>query len=218
MDLFTLLGNKKLNEFVYPNPLDSAGRFNVTGNRGPEAQMAYGLLGSRFKFSEAQALKLSNTNVGTLYNCEIQIVRIDTGTITITDLIVGRPVFWVDKSKKLITSVASATTLLAGICPIVITSSNAKGDIIPIIVKGDCQVLLKASSLTKASPLANDPVVANISSSLATADVLADATGWTNVQLALRMGRVLEAWNGAAGTVKKMHLDNAYQVFNNGVE
>lgn len=217
MDLFKYIGNKKLNEFVFPNPLTSAGAFDPTNQTGSLGQEIYGCLGQKFKMSESEALKLSNTNVGILYNCEVQLVRISTGSLTLTDLIVGRPVFWSDKTKFEVTPVASATTLLAGVCICALTSSNAKGDIMYIVTRGDVGGLLKASSLTKASPLANDPTVLNIASSLATFDVLADATGWTNVQLALRAGRVLEAWNGGAGTVKKLHLDNAYEVFGKGV-
>lgn len=219
MDLFSYIGTGKLNDLIIPNPLDSSGRFDVTGKLGPLAQELYGMLGQRFKFSEAQALKLSNTNKGTLYNCEIQMVRVDPnfGTVLLTDIIVGRPLFWSDKTKRLVTPLASATALLAGISPVVMTSANAKGDIIPLVVKGDVGVKLKAA-LTKASPLGNDPLSLNVTANLGTGDVLADATAWTNVQMALRMGRVLSALNGLDGTVVKCHLDNAYQLFNNGVE
>lgn len=220
MELLNYLGTKKLNDFIFPNPLDSSGRFNFSaeGKLGPLAAQIYGLLGARYKFSEATGLKLSNTNVGTIYNCETQLVRVDTGTLTLTDIIVGRPMFWVDKKKFLVTPVASATTLLAGISPCLFTSANAKGDMFPLVVRGDVGALLKATSLTKASPVGNDPVVLNIASSLATADVLADATAWTNVQMALRIGRVITALNGLAGTVAKIHLDNAYQVYRDGIE
>lgn len=217
MDLFPYLGNSKLNNFIYPNPLDSAGRFDPTGQVGSQGQQIYGCLGQKFKYSEAQAARVSDTTVGNLYNAEYQLVRISTGSLTLTDLVVGRPVFWSDKTKFEITPVASATALLAGVCICVLTSDNSKGDLMFIATKGDVGGLLKASSLTKASPLANDPTVLNIAASLATFDVLLDATGWTNVQLALRAGRVLEAWNGGAGTVKKLHLDNAYEVFGDGI-
>lgn len=220
MDLLSYLGpTGKINDFIYPNPLDSAGRFVIDDKTGPQKQMIYGLLGSRYKFSEGAALKRSNTTKGTIYNCEMQMVRIDPsfGTVLLTDIIVGRPLFWTDKTKFLVSPLATATSLLAGISPVVMTSSNAKGDIIPLIVRGDVGIKLKAS-LTKASPLANDPLVLSIASSLATGDVLLDATGWTNVQLALRVGRVLSALNGLDGTVVKCHLDNAYQVYNSGIE
>lgn len=221
MELVNYLGTKKLNDFIFPNPLDSAGRFNfgAEGKLGPLAAQIYGLLGARFKYSEKQALKLSNTLVGILYNCEVQMVRVDPsfGTVTLADIIVGRPLFWTDKTKFLVSPLASATALLAGISPVVMTSANAKGDIIPLIVRGDVGVKLKAA-LTKASPLANDPLVLNITANLGTGDVILDATAWTNVQMALRIGRVLSALNGLDGTVVKCHLDNAYQVYRDGVE
>lgn len=216
MELFPFLGSKKLNDFIWPNPYDSAGLFDVT--KGIDDRQIVGLLGAEWQYSEGIAAKLSNTTNGTVYNSTLKLVRLDTGSLTVTDVIVGRPLFWVDKTKFTVTPVATATTLLAGIAITPLTSANAKGDLFLICVQGDVGVLLKASSLTKASPVGNDPAVLNIASSLATADTLADATGWTNVQLALRIGRVIEAWNGAAGTVKKVHLDNAYRVYRDGVK
>jgi hypothetical protein len=212
MDLVTYLGEGKLNEEIIPVGT------SVNIKTGGHLTRGVGWLGQRVRISEKQALKLSNTTIGTLYGCEIQFVRIqpDFGTVALTDIVVGRPLFWNDTKKFFVTPLATATARLAGIAITVLTSANSKGDIIPIVVKGDVGVLLK-SSLTKASPVANDPVSLSIASSLGSADTLADATAWTNVQMALRMGRVIEAWNGAAGTVKKMHLDNAYEIPNDGV-
>lgn len=216
MDLVEYLGTKKLNELILPNPYNSAGVIDIAA--GKHNERGRGFLGQRFRLSEKQGLKQSNTTIGTIYGCVVMLVRIqpDFGTVLITDIDVGRPLFWSDKKKFEVTPLASATAQLAGISLVGLTSANAKGDIIPIVIHGDVGVLL-AASLTKASPVANDPVVLSIASNLATADVLADATSWTNVQMALRIGRVIEAWNGGAGTVKKMHLDNAYLIPNDGV-
>lgn len=217
MNILQFLGTKKLNELVIAGDYVTGSTTQHDVSKGPDRYT--GLLGSEFTFSERMALKLSNTTVGTLYGCTIKMVRVqpDFGTVALTDIIVGRPLFWNDTKKFFVTPLAAATARLAGIAIGVLTSANNKGDIIPIVVEGDVGVLLK-SSLTKASPLANDPATLSIASNLGSADTILDATSWTNVQLALRMGRVIEAWNGAGGSVKKMYLDNAYRIPDDGIK
>ncbi len=214
MDLVTYLGDKKLNDLVIARGISTVKDLT----KGEHLMRGEGFLGQRIRLSEKQALKLSNTTVGTLYGCEVQFVRIqpDFATVLLTDIVVGRPLFWNDTKKFFVTPLASITARLAGIAIGVLTASNSKGDIIPIVVRGDVGVLLKAA-LTKASPVVNDPVELSVAANLGSADTILDATGWTNVQEAVRMGKVIEAWNGAAGTVKKMFLDNAHQVYNDGV-
>lgn len=215
MELFPFLGGKKLNDFVWPNPFNSSGIFDVT--KGIDDRQIVGLLGARFKYSEAMAAKLSNTTVSTLHNFEAQLVRLDTGSLTVTDVIAGRPLFWVSKTNFTVTPVASATAEFAGISLVTLTSANAKGDIFMIGVAGNIPCKLKAA-LTKASPLANDPAVINVTASLGTIDVLADATGWTNVQMALRAGWVISALNSLDGTVVTINIDNAKRVYRDGVQ
>lgn len=210
--LFEYIGEGKLNELILPNPYNSAGA--IDKKLGPNRYI--GLLGEEFKISQATALKQSNTTIGTLYGGTYKLVRVqpDFATVLLTDIIVGRPMFWNDKKKNLVTPLATATSQFAGICVVKMTSANAKGDFI-IIAVPPCEVaVLLAASLTKSAPVINDPVVLSIASSLATADVLADATAWTNVQMALKIGKVLEAWTGGAGLVKKMYLDGAGAVLN----
>ena len=215
MDLITYLGEGKLNELIIPRGTTAAPNIKL----GQHLIRGQGFLGQRIRLSETQALKMSNTTVGTLYGCEIQFVRIqpDFGTVTLTDIVVGRPLFWNDTKKFHVTPLATATARLAGIAITVLTSANSKGDIVPIVTHGDVGILM-AAAITKTTVAINDPVVLSIASSLGSADVLADATGWTNVQLALRMGRMATAL-GTAGdaTVVKCHLDNAYRIPNDGV-
>lgn len=217
MDLVEYLGTKKLNELIIENPYNAAGVIDIAA--GKHNQRGLGFLGQRVRLSEKQALKQSNTTIGTLYNCVIQLVRIqpDFGTVNLTDIIVGRPLFWNDTKKFLVTPLASATAKLAGIAITNLTANNNKGDIIPVVVSGEVGMLGKAAAFTKAAPAINDPIVLSIAANLATLDVLADATGWTNVQLALRVGRTSVSWAGGAGTVVKGYLDNAFQVLNDGV-
>lgn len=217
MDLVEYLGTKKLNELIIENPYNSSGVIDIAA--GKHNQRGLGFLGQRFRLSEKQALKQSNTTVGTLYNCVIQMVRIqpDFGTVALTDIIVGRPLFWNDKKKFLVTPLAATTAQLAGIAITVLTSANGKGDIIPIVVAGDVGVKMSAA-ITKASPVVNDPVVMAVAANLGTADILADATGWTNVQQGVYMGKLLEALGtGGDGEVHKINLTGAIQVLNDGV-
>lgn len=215
MDLITYVGEGKLNELIIPrgtslNPDIKAGNHLLRG---------YGFLGQRVRVSEKQGLKLSNTAIGTIYSCEIQLVRIqpDFGTVALTDIVAGRPLFWNDTKKFFVTPLATATARLAGISLCTLTSANSKGDIIPIVTRGDVGILM-AAAITKTTVAINDPIVLSIASSLGSADVLADATGWTNVQLALRMGKMLTAiGTGGDGTVVKCLLNNADQILNDGV-
>lgn len=213
MDLINYLGEKKLNELIIPVGT------SVDIKAGGHLTRGLGFLGQRHRISEKQALKLSNTSIGTLYGCEFQIVRIqpDFGTVALTDMIVGRPLYWNDTKKFYITPLATITSKFAGICPVKLTSANSKGDIIPMITAGDVEMLMTAA-ITKATVAINDPVVLKVASSLADLDVLADATGWTNVQLAQRAGNLITALGtGGDGLVARCYLSGAYRVEGNGV-
>lgn len=218
MNIFQFIGTKKLNELILTGDYVTGSTTQHDVSKGPDRYS--GLLGSKYTFSEKEGLKLSNTTLGTIYGCTIQLVRIqpDFGTVLLTDIIVGRPLYWNDTKKFFVTPLATATSRLAGISICKLTSANLKGDIIPIVTFGDVGVLM-AAAITKSSPTINDPITAAIGSSLAAADVLADATAWTNVQLALRMGRLLEALgSGGDAEVHKMYLDAAYQIPDPGIK
>ena len=81
MDLVEYLGTKKLNELIIENPYNSSGVIDIAA--GKHNQRGLGFLGQRFRLSEKQGLKQSNTTVGTIYGCVVMIVRIqpDFGTI-----------------------------------------------------------------------------------------------------------------------------------------
>lgn len=202
MDTFSYLGTKRFNDFQMAWPT----QFDPTA--GPS--LAPAVLGNRHKLSESMARKLSNTNVGTLRQGIYQVVRTDPTAATIANYVAGRPVFWADPSKFTITYVAATTSLFAGIC---LSTVAAAGNIIHICVAGDVGGLY-AAALTKAGAL-NDPVVLSIAANLATLDVLADATAWTNVQKKLEVGRVNEA--PVVNQVKRIILTNAIQVMDEGI-
>lgn len=215
MNLFQYLGTKKLNELILPNPYDSNGKLDVT--QGPNRYL--GLLGSEYKLSEKTALKVSNTTIGTLYSCVVKMVRIqpDFGTVALTDIIAGRPLYWNDTKKFTVTPLASLTAKPAGIAITNLTSANSKGDIIPIVVAGEVGALFIAE-VTKAAAAINDPVVNSIAANLGGCDVLADATGWTNVQMAARIGRMAQTFAAdEEGAVFKIMLDNMFRITDDGV-
>lgn len=203
MDTFQYLGTKKFNDFQMPYP-------DLTdASAGPS--IAPGILGNRHKLSEAMALKLSNTNVGTLRQGTYQVVRTDPTAPTVANYVFGRPLFWADQKKFVVTYVAAATSLFAGICLGPVTTA---GNLIHICIGGDVGALY-AAALGKAVPALNDPVILSIASSLATVDVQLDATAFSNANLKLLVGRVNEA--PVVNQVKRIILTHAIQVFDEGI-
>jgi hypothetical protein len=202
MDTFSYIGTKKFNDWQATWP--------TSGDPTAGPNLVAGLLGNRHKLSEAMAVKLSNTNIGTLRQATYQVVRTDPTAATIANYVFGRPLFWADQKLFRVTYVAAPTSLFAGIClgPVL-----AAGNVVHICIGGDVGGLY-ASTLTKTGAL-NDPVVLAITASLATLDVLADATGWTNVQLKLKVGKVNEA--PVVNQVKRIILTDAVQVMDEGI-
>lgn len=176
---------------------------------GPD--LVTGRLGERFHLTENRATKLSNTTVGTLREGIYQFVRTDPTIVTIANWAVGRPVFWSDIKTFKATTVAATTALYAGQA---INVPDLAGDCVFIQVEGDAPGLYDGT-LAKAVPALNDPVVIKIASSLATLDVFLDATGWTNVQEKLKVGRVNETVT--AGAVKRIIITEAIRAFNEGM-
>lgn len=213
--LFEYIGEGKLNELILPNPYDSAGKVDI--KRGPNQYI--GLLGEEFKLSEKTALKQSNTTLGTLYGATYKLVRIqpDFATVALTDIIVGRMMFWNDKKKNLVTPLASIVAQPAGICICKCTSANAKGDFIIIAVEGEVEFLM--GTITKITVAVGDPVIFAVASNLAVGDVLADATAWTNVQLGVRVGKMISnLGTGGDGLVARIYLNNMTKNPNDGIK
>lgn len=212
MDFINYVRSKKLNgvwETYAGSPRD------VT--LGPTAQLFQGLLGQRYKLSKKTAAKYSDSNVWTLKECIIQVVRVKAAS-TGADWIVGRPVFWDDLAAEIptVTTVAATTKLYAGQAINTISTADAlNGAITLIVVDGIAPILGKASAFTKATPALGDPIVLDIGSSLATGDVLADATGWTNVQRKLEIGSVYETMT--AGAVKNFVINRRNQFLVDGI-
>lgn len=203
MDAFSYLGTKRFNDFqlVWPAAGDPT--------QGPS--LAPAILGNRHKLSETMARKLSNTNVGTLRQGIYQVVRTDPTAATIANYVAGRPLFWADPSKFVVTYVAASTSLFAGIC---LGTVAVAGNVIHMCVAGDVGGLV-AAALTKAVPALNDPVFLKIAANLAALDVQLDATAMTNVELKLIAGRMNEAF--VVNQVKRIILTQAIQVMDEGI-
>lgn len=176
MNVFDLIPVGKLNDTDIDWPTD------IT--KGP--QPLVGMLGEEFIYDESTALKLSNTTKGTLYACKIKLVRFASGS-TASNLI-GRPVFWSNKKSYIVTPDAATTSAFAGIA----ITAVGKGNIGYIVTGGEVDVLFDGA-LTKGAPALGDPVTLKIAGGVATADVLADATTWTNTQLKAFIGEVRAA-------------------------
>lgn len=207
MDLFAYLRGAKLNK------VDEAyGTTDIT--KGPSPFVLGGLLGEKIKLSSSMALKLSDTTVGTLYGAEYQLCRLDPAqTATLANSKVGAPVYWVDRKLFKFTFDAAATSLLAGIA---INVPSAKGNVCFICTDGEVGALYANPTTKGAGADANDPVVAAIGGGVAVVDILADATGWTNVQKSLEVGIAAED-PGAGNAVKRIILTHAVPAFNDGV-
>lgn len=204
MDAFNYVRSKKLNGFYETWPGSPR---DVT--LGPTPQIFQGLLGAEFKLSKASANKYSDSAVRTLQQGVYKIVRVNPG-ITNTQWVVGRPLFWVDEAAAVPTVTPVATTLVrqAGVAINTLSAADALNGCITLIqISGVAPGLGRGTAFTKATPMLNDPVVLSIASSLATLDVLADATAWTNVEKKLEIGRVYEAM--VLDTVKNFILNKA---------
>lgn len=210
MDLFDFLRTSKMNDFEETAASTQKVAYFISGG-SKDHNPFFGLLGMKKKVDDKTAAKFSNTNIGTLKNGIYQLVRAKAG-ITLADWVVGRPLFWSDKAKFEVTTVAAdATVEYAGQS----ISTLGKDNAFKIIqIDGEAPALL-AAALTKAAPAINDPVVLKFGANLATVDVELDATGWSNAILKRWIGYLDEA--AVAGAVKRIVLTQAHKAQNVGI-
>lgn len=207
MDLFDYLRKGKLNTVEEAfgsnaNFIDFAERVNSP---------FHGLAGYFKKLDEVTAAKFSDTSIWTCHNGMYRLVRSDPNIAVVGSWVVGRPLFWVDKSKYIVSHVAATTSEYAGQALGPLTKA---GTYKVIQVSGDAPVLLDAA-LTKAAPAINDPVVMKIAANLATGDVELDATAFSNAIVKRLIGNLIEA--AVAGQVKRVYISEAHEVKNRGV-
>lgn len=209
MDLFDYLRKGKINTFeesfgaTNTNFIDFAEKVNSP---------FHGLLGYRKKLDNQTAAKFSDTTIWTCLNGIYTLVRSDPNIAVVGNWVVGRPLFWVDKTKRTVTPVvANASTLeYAGQALGPLTKA---GSYKIIQLEGDAPILYDAA-LTKAAVI-NDPVVLKIAGNLATGDTILDATAFDNTVAKRIIGYADEA--AVAGAVKRMYLSGAHVNMNRGV-
>lgn len=209
MDLFDYLRKGKLNTFE-----ESFGATNTNFIDFAEKAVSpfHGLLGMKKKLDDAVAAKFSDSTIWTCKGGIYRLVRSDPTIATVGDWVVGRPLFWSDKSLFKVTTVAAdATVEYAGQA---IGSLTKAGTFKIIQTDGEAPALL-AAALTKAAPAINDPVVLKFAANLATVDVELDATAWSNAILKRWIGYLDEA--AVAGAVKRIVLTQAHHMENRGI-
>jgi hypothetical protein len=196
VNMFDYLPTHKLDEVDIEYPGN-----DVT--KGPS--MFPGLLGQRFDISQLLATK-QLTTAGRMGDGIIQYVR--SSPTSTASIIVGRPVFWSDKIKNVVTPDAVATSELAGF-PVSVPTT--KGNIIVICNFGEIAVLTK-NPLTKDPYAAGDLMFLDISGGVATIDVLADATALNNTNFDLVIAKAVSVV--AAGAVAKARLIRDLGLYN----
>src|SRR5215831_3899696 len=165
MDLFDYLRGAKINTF-------EEDYVSTDPTLGPSPFR--GLLGMKKKLDNNTAAKFSNTALYTFRDGIYMVVRSDPAIVSAGDWVLGRPLGWVNKQTKTVTTIMADTTVeFAGVA---LGSLTKVGTIKLIQIAGVAPVLL-TGALTKAAPLINDPVSVKIAANLATGDVIADATG-----------------------------------------
>ncbi len=147
--------------------------------------------------SPAEALRLSNTTIGTLYGGIYQYVKFLATSSTAN--ILGGVLFWSDIPNFVVTPDVTLSTqgLIAGIGLAV----TVKGDYGYIQVAGLASVLFK-SSITKTTPAVGDLVIVDQGGGTPTArgDVLADATAVTSPIFKSVLGVAYDVPVGAAAS------------------
>lgn len=152
---------------------------------GSIVQSYGGQLGGRTWLNAADAVKLADTSVGTLYEGCYQYVQFVAASTAANAT--GQPVFWKDTEKYIVTpdgsgGTATSIKLVAGISLNVVT----KGQYGFIQVAGRASV--KFGTITKATPAIGDAVLVSATPANPTlADVLSATTAITvdNIQLYL---------------------------------
>lgn len=171
------------------------------GTSGTGAPQYLGQVGHELELDAANALRLSNTSVGTLYGGKYQYVNVRLAATQ--NPAIGQCAYWYDRDNYIVTPDV-ATGCFAGIFINAIT----KGNYGYIQTGGLASVKFKAS-VTKATPAACDLVVNVSDSSVGRGDVLADATALTSVEVRAIIGTAAAA--PVSNTISTVQLWERYQ-------
>lgn len=172
------------------------GKLNATNDPLPGqsvtgGQSYQGQLGATILLNASEALKLSDTSVGTLYAGLYQYVLFKSGQSGTT--IKGGPVYWTDPDNfEVSADVASGAPGFAGVALNVVTKGNYGW----ILVEGKCQCQ-PLDNTTKTTPAIGDTMV---TATIGRFDVLADATAFDGTNQKLIAGQWIEAPVDATST------------------
>ena len=150
--------------------------------------------------------QIANSSSPTLYGGIYQYVQFKATSTAVG--LVGLIAFWsTDSTYIVVCDEPSGVSDIAGICLGTVTKSNYAW----IQVAGKATVMFRAA-ITKATPAIGDLVLAaaaGAGADVATADVLADATSITSVQMRHALGiAVVAPVSGAASAVRLRFLNN----------
>jgi hypothetical protein len=153
----------------------------IPGQSVTDGQRYDGQVGAALTLNASEALKLSDTSVGTLYGGVYQYVRFYASQVGTT--IKGGPVYWQDPDNFVVTADVPTSGLgFAGVALNVVTKGNYGW----ILVAGKCQCQ-PLNDTTKASPAVGDALVTT--STVGRFDDLSDAAVTT-----LNAGLVVGQW------------------------
>lgn len=172
-------------------------------------------LGQKFKLDKTRAAELSDTTVATLGEGVFQVVRLDPSQSTaIGSAVKGRPVFWADEATFKVTCDAVLTSRFAGF---LLETVTAKGNITIIQIAGRVGGLFDGT-LTKGTPTVGNAIIFKIASTLATLDVIADATAVTGaIHNQFRHARSIVAATVTAGAVSDVWMEDTLSLHDEGV-
>lgn len=173
----------------------------TSGVSGSIIQPYAGQIGKRLVVSSAQALDLSDTTIGTLFEGVYQYVQVLLGATAAPAR--GAACYWSDIDNAVVTTdqVATNAAKLAGF----FLSAPTKGNYCYIQLAGKTSCLFK-STITKATPADGDLAVLDAATS-PRVDVLADATAIVSPNLKLVVGVCLgAAVSNAISLVDVWHL------------
>lgn len=148
-----MASNAKIDRISGSGKLNAVNDAQPGGVSNDGAGLAPGQLGDTIVLNSPDALKLSDTTVGTLYAGRYQYVQFKTGQTGTT--VKGGPMYWDDPDNFIVTADAATSGLgFAGVALNVVTKGNYGW----ICIEGVCQCQ-PLDNTTKATPAVGDIMV-----------------------------------------------------------
>ncbi len=187
----------------YLNTINDAYPGVTTNGYSGQPNQYQGQVGATLTLNAAQALKLSDTSVGTLYGGTYQYVQFYGSQSGTTKK--GGPVYWQDPDNYVVT--ADVPTGAPGFAGVAI-SVPTKGNYAIILIEGKCQCQ-PLDNTTKGTPAIGDTMV---TSTIGRFDDLADATAFDGTNQKLIAGQWIEAPADATDTRYLAYVQYARKV------